>query len=587
MKYRNRFMLLSLVLFCFIQCKISKDAIVENTTNTKTEKPLLLNEGTLAADAMVSSAHPVASKVGIEIIKQGGNAIDAAIAIHFALAVVYPSAGNLGGGGFMVIRLNNGTVNTIDYRETAPAMAYKDMYLNKEGEAVASLSRYDRLASGIPGSVAGMYELHQKYGSLPMEALIQPSIDIAENGFEILQSEAEKLNESKVSFEKYNVDNNYLVKPEGEWQAGDLLSLPDLANTLKRIKKDGKSGFYEGETANLIVAEMQRGNGIISLEDLKQYQPVWRKPIVFNYKNNYNVISMGPPSSGGIVLAQMLKMLENFSLSEMKPNSKSYIHLVTEVERRAYADRATHLGDMDYWDVPIAELLDKAYLNEKMSSFTETAATPSTAIEAGNFKTQESEETTHFSVIDAAGNAVACTTTLNASFGSKVFVTGAGFLLNNEMDDFSAKPGTPNLYGLVGAEANAIEPGKRMLSSMTPTIVEKNDSLFMVLGSPGGSTIITSVLQVFLNVVEHQMTLKEAMDQARFHHQWLPDKIYTEPAIFNGLQNVELTKMQHKIEERASIGRVDAILVKPKGTLEGYSDKRAEGKAIGYTKQRN
>lgn len=585
MRYRNHFILLSVVFFCFIQCKISKETVVGNTAITQVENADLQNEGTLADNAMVSSAHPTASKVGIEIIKQGGNAIDAAIAIHFALAVVYPSAGNLGGGGFMVVRLNDGTVNSIDYRETAPALASKDMYLNKNGDAVADLSRYDRLASGVPGSVAGMYEVHQKYGSLPMEVLLQPAIDLAEKGFELLPTEAEKLNGKKADFVKYNDDNTYLVKPETAWQAGDLVSLPDLANTLKRIKKGGKSGFYEGETAKLIVTEMQRGNGIISLEDLKQYQPVWRKPIVFNYKSDFNIISMGPPSSGGIVMAQMLKMLENFSLNEMQPNGKNYIHLVTEVERRAYADRATHLGDMDYWDVPIIELLDENYLKEKMNNFSETAATPSSAIEAGNFEIKESEETTHFSVVDDEGNAVSCTTTLNASFGSKVFVSGAGFLLNNEMDDFSAKPGTPNLYGLVGAEANAIEPGKRMLSSMTPTIVEKNDSLFMVLGSPGGSTIITSVLQVFLNVVEHKMTLKEAMDQSRFHHQWLPDKVYCEPEIFNGTQNAELTKMQHKIEKRESIGRVDAILVKPNGKLEGCSDKRAEGKAVGYTKQ--
>jgi len=330
---------------------------------------------------------------------------------------------------------------------------------------------------------------------------------------------------------------------------------------------------------------MEAGNGIISLEDLKNYKPVWRKPIIYNYKNKYNVISMGPPSSGGIALSQMVKMLEDFPLGKMGANSKEYMHLVSEVERRAYADRATHLGDMDFWEVPIDELLDDIYLKEKMSDFSETTASKSSTIQAGDFKpVKESEETTHFSIIDSEGNAVSSTTTLNASYGSKVFVSGAGFLLNNEMDDFSAKPGTQNMYGLVGAEANAIEPGKRMLSSMTPTIVEKNDSLFMVVGSPGGSTIITTVLQVFLNVVEHKMTLKQAVDQDRFHHQWLPDKIYCEKEIFNSPQNAELSKMQHKVEEKTTIGRVDAILVKPNGFLEGYSDSRAEGAAIGYTK---
>jgi len=584
MKYYKNYLLFVVALFCLTQCKVSKQTIVETTAIATPQIATVLNEGTIATDAMVSCAHPLASKVGIEIIKQGGNAIDAAIAVHFALAVVYPSAGNLGGGGFMVIRLKDGTTNTLDYRETAPTLADKDMYLNSDGDAIAELSQYNRLASGVPGSVAGMFEAHQKYGSLPMETLIQPAIDLAQKGFQLLPIEAKKLNENKADFIKYNEANNYLVNKEKEWKEGDLMKLPDLGNTLLRIQQKGKKGFYEGETANLIVAEMKRDNGIISLADLKQYQPVWRKPIVTNYKNDYKVISMGPPSSGGIALSQMLKMLANFSLNEMGVDNKNYIHLVAEVERRAFADRATHLGDMDYWNVPITELLEDEYLKEKMSDFLLSTASPSSSIKAGNFSVKESEETTHFSVVDAAGNAVSSTTTLNASFGSKVFVTGAGFLLNNEMDDFSAKPGAPNMYGLVGAAANAIEPGKRMLSSMTPIVVEKNDGLFMVLGSPGGSTIITTVLQVFLNVVAHKMTLKEATDQARFHHQWLPDKIYCEPEIFNGPQNAELSKMQHQLEKRESIGRVDAILVKPNGMLEGYSDSRAEGKAIGYTK---
>jgi len=583
MKYYNNHLLTLFTLLLLVQCKVSEKTTVKNNGIAATDTSYIIEEGTVAKDAMVSSAHPLASEVGIEIIKKGGNAVDAAIATHFALAVVYPSAGNLGGGGFMVIRLNDGSVNTLDYRETAPALAYKDMYLDDKGEAVSDLSRFDRLASGIPGSVAGMFEAHLKYGSLPMEELIEPAAKLAENGFKLLPLEAEKLNTARAGFVKYNTKNNYLIKPNGNWQKGDLIKLPDLAATLKRIQTQGQKGFYEGATAELIVAEMQRGNGVINLEDLKNYKAIWRKPVITSYKNQYDIISMGPPSSGGIALSQMLKMLEDFKLNEMSSNNKNYIHLLTEVERRAYADRATHLGDIDFWKVPVDELLNVEYLKEKMNDFSETQATPSSVIQAGQFQPVESEETTHFSVIDSEGNAVACTTTLNASFGSKVFVSGAGFLLNNEMDDFSAKPGTPNLYGLVGAEANAIEPGKRMLSSMSPTIIEKNDSLFLVVGSPGGSTIITTVLQVFLNVVEHKMTLKEAVNKARFHHQWLPDKIFCEPEIFNGTQNAELTKMQHQLEQKESIGRVDAILVKPNGMLEGYSDSRAEGKAAGYS----
>jgi len=580
----NRYVACIVVLMLnLIACKTNQTLLEKVESTTVTENIVAKEEGTLAENAMVSSAHPLATKVGVEVLKNGGNAIDAAIAVHFALAVVYPSAGNIGGGGFMVIRLNDGTSTTLDYREMAPALAYKDMYLDEEGNAVAELSRYGLLAVGVPGSVAGMFEAHEKFGSgILMQQLIQPAIDLAAQGFPLLPKEAEKLNDNRAIFQKYNPGNSYFREKEN-WQAGDTLVLTDLSKTLERISVDGARGFYEGVTANMIVREMKRANGIITIEDLKNYKTIWRKPILSNYKKNYTLISMGPPSSGGVALSQMLMMLEDYGLSTLPHNQKNYIHLLAEVERRAYADRAAHLGDMDYWKVPVENLLDTKYLKERMDDFSETAASQSDQIKAGNFNSVESEETTHFSVVDVDGNAVSVTTTLNAAFGSKVFVGGAGFLLNNEMDDFSAKPGVPNLYGLVGAEANAIEPGKRMLSSMTPTIVEKNGELFMVVGSPGGSTIITSVMQTFLNVVEFNMTLKQAIESPRFHHQWLPDQIYYEKenSITQNTINI-LNDMQHATKARSSIGRVDAILVKADGMLEGYSDNRGEGAALGY-----
>jgi len=584
----NQYITYALVLIFSLSAYKTKQNLLEKVevqpvTNTTTT-PVIdkRDEGTLAEKAMVSSAHPLATKVGLTILKKGGNAVDAAIAVQFALAVVYPSAGNIGGGGFMVIRLNDGTATTLDYREMAPALSHRDMYLDEEGNAVSELSRYGQLSVGVPGSVAGMFEAHEKFGSgIKMQQLIQPAIDLARNGFPLLENEAEKLNANRKDFEKYNPKNIYFREKE-IWKTGDTLVLNDLAQTLERISVDGEKDFYEGITANMLAHEMKGANGIISLTDLKNYQTVWRKPILSKYKKEYTLISMGPPSSGGIALSQMLRMLEDYGLSTLQHNQINYIHLLAEVERRAYADRATHLGDMDYWEVPVEDLLDASYLKERMSNFSETGATPSDQIKAGNFKPVENEETTHFSVVDAEGNAVSVTTTLNGAFGSKVFVSGAGFLLNNEMDDFSAKPGTPNLYGLVGAEANAIEPGKRMLSSMTPTIVEKNGKLFMVVGSPGGSTIITSVMQTFLNVVEFEMTLKEAIESPRFHHQWLPDQIYFEKEQLSEKIINSLNNMQHNTKARGSIGRVDAILVKPNGTLEGYSDKRGEGAALGF-----
>ena len=535
--------------------------------------------GLVAGQAMVVSAHPLASAVGRDIMKKGGNAVDASIAVQFALAVVYPAAGNLGGGGFMLARFADGHLDALDYREKAPDAASTNMYLGETGEPIAEKSFRGHLASGVPGTVAGLFEAHGKYGNLQWSDLVQPSIDLAVKGFPLTKREAEGLNSIQEDLRKYNtVLPDHLLRDR--WNEGDTVRQTELGQTLERIRDGGRSGFYEGKTAEDILAEMQRGKGIITREDLKNYTAIWREPITMAYKD-YKVISMPPPSSGGILLFQLLRAMELQPISDWGWNSVKTAHYIIEAERRAYADRAFYLGDPDFITIPVKQLTDPTYIDARMSDIDPEKATPSDQVREGKVP-KESEQTTHLSVVDPQGNAVAVTTTLNAGYGSMVVVSGSGFFLNDEMDDFSVKPGAPNIYGAIGGEANKIEPGKRMLSSMTPTIVERDGKLFMVVGTPGGTTIITSVYQTILNVVEHGMSMQEAVNSPRFHSQWAPDLVFMEPGAFKKEDSTKLSGMGHIFKQRGPIGRVDAIRVMKDGRLEGGADPRGDDKAEGY-----
>lgn len=526
----------------------------------------------------VSSAHRLATEAGVDILRRGGNAIDASVGVGFVLAVVYPQAGNIGGGGFMVMHLKDGRNTSIDYREKAPLLAGRNMFLDVNGNIIDGLSTIGSLAAGVPGSVAGMLYALEKYGTMDRASVLKYAIDIADTGFVAEERLAGAINSYRKDFEKFG--GSKAVFGQG-LTAGEIFVQKDLAETLRKIADEGRDGFYKGRTAQLIVEEMKISNGIISHEDLESYEPKERNVMKGTYKG-YEIISMGPPSSGGISLIYMLNILENFDLRTMGYASVESVQLMTEAMRRVYADRSEFMGDVDFVNVPWDILTSKVYAERRMQDFTPGTASSSAVISPGDAYYRESDQTTHYSVADKSGNLVSTTTTLNDVFGNKVVVTGAGFLLNNEMDDFSSKPGTPNIYGLVGNEANAIEPGKRMLSSMTPTIIFKNNKPYLILGSPGGGRIITTVLQTFLNIAEHGKTLQEAIDLPRFHHQWLPDEIQFEKDLGSDLTRSDLKKMGYTIKDISDFGRVDAIMFDENGTMTAHTDKRGYGFSSGF-----
>jgi gamma-glutamyltranspeptidase/glutathione hydrolase len=537
------------------------------------------NSTKLFKNGMVVSAKVEASNAGVEILKIGGNAFDAMIATDLALSVVYPNAGNLGGGGFMVYRLSNGDNGTLDFREKSPLSSFENMFLDKLGNEIPNLSTKGALAVAVPGTIAGLFEVYRKFGSIPIELIFEPAIQLAENGYKLTANQAQSLNNNRKEIIELNGFSDLF---KNKFNEGDLFVNKALGKTLRRILKNGKDEFYKGETAIEIVNYLSKKGGIVKLEDLSIYKPVWRSSLEIEYKD-LKIITMGPPSSGGVVLGQILKMIEPFDLSTLSHNSEEYIQLLTESERRSFADRSKYLGDPDFNYIPVNELLDENYINSRMDDFTFERATQSISVSYGDLSLLESNETTHYSIADAMGNLVSVTTTLNGNYGSKLFPPNLGFFLNNEMDDFSKKPGLPNMYGLIGGKVNSIQPEKRMLSSMTPTIVEKNNKPFLVLGSPGGPTIITSVLQTILNVNDFKFNIQKSVDLPRFHHLWLPDKIFYENDLLNSEIENSLIEKGYKLNTKPNvIGRVDAIYIDQDGNLFGGADKRGDDKSIGF-----
>ncbi|MBC8156487.1 MAG: gamma-glutamyltransferase, partial [Bacteroidetes bacterium] len=543
--------------------------------------------GVTGRNGMVATAHPVASQVGLNILKAGGNAVVAAGGLIFAGAFCYRFAVIVGGGGFMVYRDSAGTPYTLDYREKAPQAATKDMYLDSAGNVRAGLSTSGHLASGVPGSVDGMVEAHKRFGKLTWAQVVQPAVDLAENGFTLTDRDATGLNRVRADLIKQNPGKTYFFKSTtpGDtvtWRGGETLVQTDLGKTLRRIQNKGRDGFYAGKTAKLLAEEMKRGGGLITRKDLADYHAVWREPILADYKN-YRVITMPPTSSGGVALVQLLRYVEPYPLRRWGWNRDSTVQVMIEAERRVYADRAKFLGDADFVMVPVNELVSPAFIKGRWQTFDFAKATDSKNLDGGTIPGYESLETTHFSIVDKEGNAVSMTTTLNGGYGSRVVIGKAGFFMNNEMDDFSIKPGVPNMFGLVGNTANAIAPGKRMLSSMTPTILEKDGKLFMVVGTPGGSTIITSVFQTIVNVIEHGMTMQQSVNALKFHHQWLPDKTIFEKDAFSDATVEKLQSRGYLLERLTNtLGRMDCVLVRPDGTYEGASDPRADNTSLGF-----
>jgi gamma-glutamyltranspeptidase/glutathione hydrolase len=570
------------LVFKFILFRMKKIIILLSvfSIGCKTQNVMVKPTGLVANKAMVVSAREEASKIGVEIMRKGGNAFDAMVGTELALAVAYPFAGNLGGGGFMVYRKANGEIGSLDYREKAPLASTKDMFLDEKGNVIKGKSTESPLAIGVPGTIAGVFAVHEKLGSLPIEEILKPVIALAERGVIVTKKQEDRLNSYRAKIIKINGDKTLFATA---FKENDIIKYPALAATLKRISKNGRDEFYKGETAKILVKYLQKKGAIITLEDLAKYEAKWRTPLTFDYKD-LKIVSMPPPSSGGICLAEIFKMIAPFDLAKMGHNSTEAIQVIVEAERRAYADRSYFLGDPDFVKIPLKALMSDDYLKQRMSNFSFEKATLSSDIKEGKVNYNESTETTHYSIVDQFGNAVSSTTTLNDGYGSKYYCDELGFFLNNEMDDFSAKPGEPNMFGLVGNEANSIAPQKRMLSSMTPTIVEKNGKLFMVVGSPGGSTIITSVLQTILNVYEYSLSMQESVNAPRFHHQWLPDLITFEPNTFDTKTFETLKSKGYLINEKTTpvIGKVDAILALPNKTLEGGADFRGDDKAVGF-----